>query len=189
MAAISAIILAAGRSQRFGRDKRLELIDAMPMFLLTALKLKAVVADTLVVLGPQDMVHQRLLRDHGLDFAACPDARHGMGRSLAYGVAQRPDASGWFIMPADMPFIQEATLQSLARASRRYDLAAPVCGGHRGHPVWFGRRYYQSLCALVADQGARSILMGAPVALHQVQVDDTGCLLDIDTPQDLPDTK
>lgn len=189
MAEISAIVLAAGRSQRFGRDKRLELIDATPMFLLTALKLKAVIADTLVVLGPQDEVHQRLLCDRGLDFVVCPDARRGMAHSLAYGVAQRPNASGWLIMPADMPFIQEATLLALIRASRGQALAAPVCRGRRGHPVWFEHAYYQSLCALTGDQGARSVLNGAQATLHQIPVDDTGCLLDIDKPQDLPDIK
>ncbi len=159
------------------------------MFLLTALKVKAVIADTLVVLGPNDTIHQQFLRDRGLDYAVCPDAGLGMGHSLAYGVAQRPEASGWFIMPADMPFIREETLLALARVSCAHTLAAPVCRGRRGHPVWFGRHYFPSLCALAGDQGARALLKDASVTLHQVPVDDTGCLLDIDTPQDLPDIK
>src|SRR5690606_15196164 len=54
MQPITAIILAAGRSRRFGRDKRLEPIDNVPMLLRTAQVYQSVVPDTVVVLGPAD---------------------------------------------------------------------------------------------------------------------------------------
>jgi molybdenum cofactor cytidylyltransferase len=185
---ISAIILAAGRSTRFGRDKRLELMGDTPMFLHTALKLKRCVADTLVVLAAADARHQRLAAGLGVETTLCADAASGMGHSLAHAVAQRPDAEGWLVMPADMPFIQAATVQRVLEAAGVHALAAPVFEGRRGHPVWFAGRYRGALCALTGDEGARSILKSAGAGgdgLHLVEVDDPGCVLDVDRPGDL----
>ena len=196
---ISAIILAAGRSERFGRDKRLELIDNIPMLLATALKLKNLVADTLVVLGPDDHQHEKLLHDLGIATTRCPDARLGMGHSLAHAVAQRGQSCGWLIMPADMPFIQAETVQRVLDAGQAHAIAAPVYQGRRGHPVWFERRFGQKLCALSGDEGARSILReqggqataaqldqgGVFGQLYLIPVEDSGCLVDIDSPKDL----
>jgi molybdenum cofactor cytidylyltransferase len=181
-AGAAAIVLAAGRARRYGRDKRLEPVGAMPMFLHAALRLQRI-ADTLVVLGPEDGQQARLLAEHGVDFVHCPQAAQGMGHSLACGVAQRREAAGWFVMPADMPFIRAATLEALARAAARHELAAPAYQGRRGHPVWFARRYLPQLLALAGDQGARAILeAGEPFLLP---VDDPGCVLDVDRPEDL----
>jgi len=39
----------------------------------------------------------------------------GMGYSIGAGVSARPDASGWLILPGDMPMVQPATLRAVAR--------------------------------------------------------------------------
>lgn len=181
-AGAAAIVLAAGRARRYGRDKRLEPVGAMPMFLHAALRLQRI-ADTLVVLGPEDEQQARLLIEHGVDFVHCPQAAQGMGHSLACGVARRSEAAGWFVMPADMPFIQTATLEALARAACECELAAPMFHLRRGHPVWFARRYLPQLLALSGDRGARAILEAGEPLL--VPVDDPGCVWDVDRPEDL----
>lgn len=189
---MSAIVLAAGRSERFGRDKRLEPVDGLPMFLRTALALKRLVPDTLVVLGGADAALRQLAEDQGLDTTRCPDAVLGMGHSLAHAVAQRRDALGWLIMPADMPFVRTDTLRQVMEAAGSHSRAAPVFQGRRGHPVWFSRRYLDALCALGGDQGARVVLQspgmgddGMPEPVCLLPVDDPGCVHDVDRPADL----
>ena len=45
------------------------------------------------------------------------DAGHpGMGDSIAAAVRATADAAGWLILPADLPLVQPATLQAVARA-------------------------------------------------------------------------
>jgi molybdenum cofactor cytidylyltransferase len=189
---MSAIVLAAGRSERFGRDKRLEPIDGLPMFLRTALALKRLVPDTLVVLGSADAVLRRMAEDRGLDATCCPDAALGMGHSLAHAVAQRTEALGWLIMPADMPFVGAGTLRQVVAAAGSHSRAAPVFRGRRGHPVWFSRQYLDALCSLGGDQGARALLQepaagadGSPEPVCLLPVDDPGCVHDVDRPADL----
>src|SRR3546814_2782632 len=91
------------------------------MFLHAALKLKRLVPDTLVVLADTDTdaMHCRLAADYGIDTTFCPWAGLGMGHSLAHAIARRPDSDGWLIMPADMPFIREETLQKVVEADRK----------------------------------------------------------------------
>ncbi len=188
----SAIVLAAGRSARFGRDKRLERVDGVPMFLCAALKLQRLVPDTLIVLSDADAAHRRLASDFGLNTTICARARLGMGHSLAHGVARRRAALGWLIMPADMPFIRIDTLRRIVAAASSHARVAPTFQGTRGHPVWFSQRYGDALCALSGDHGARALLRTDPSGaqegvepVHWVPVDDAGCVRDVDYPGDL----
>lgn len=196
--AAAGIILAAGRSIRFGRDKRRECIHGTPMLLHAAALMASVVPDTLVVLGPDDQALARLLAAEGVRSTYCELASSGMGHSLAHGVAQRPDAAGWLIMPADMPFMQRDTLQAVMDAACVHDMVAPSHAGQRGHPVWFAHRFGPRLCALTGDAGARALVRahtntaGAdtravlPGSLYLLDVHDPGCLIDIDTLSDIP---
>ena len=197
--AAAGIVLAAGRSVRFGRDKRLEVVAGEPMLLRAATLLRQAVPDTLVVLGPDDSAHAALLARHGIRTTHCPDASSGMGHSLAHAVARRDDASGWLIMPADLPYLRPDTVRAVLDAAGGHDLAAPFYRGRRGHPVWLSRRFRQELRALTGDEGARSILLahggaapgpaldqdGGRGGLLRIEVQDPGCVLDIDTPRDL----
>jgi len=104
-----------------------------------------------------------------------------MGHSLACGVRARSSAAGWVIALADMPAVSPATIVAVRDAlARGYPSAAPVHRGQRGHPVGFGRACRTELLALTGDAGARGVLAAHPPLL--IEVDDPGCLLDIDAP-------
>src|SRR3546814_16611541 len=84
-----------------------------------------------------------------------------MGDRLGHAIARRPDCEGGLIMPADMPFIREETLQKVVEAVGSHSLAAPVFKGRRGHPVWFGHSYFGALSTLTGDQGGRTVVAAA----------------------------
>lgn len=186
MPPIIALILAAGRSRRFGRDKRLEPIEGVPMLLRTACTYREVVPDTLVVLGPDDHEHAAMLAAHGIASRLCPESEAGMGSTLAWAVRQLPPARGWLITPADLPFIQPETISKMVKAGQAHDLAAPMHDGHRGHPVWFHHRFLPELSAIAGEHGAKSVLAAHRQLLHRVDVDDAGCVRDVDQLSDLP---
>jgi len=189
---IRGILLAAGYSRRFGSNKLLKALPAgatragMPIAVAAAHHLLEVLPESLAVVRPRAQQLGKLLRDAGCNTVVCKNASEGMGTSLAAGVRAAPDADGWVVALADMPFILPDTIRSVAQALRAgAAIAAPSFRGKRGHPVGFSRRYYEELCALRGDEGARRLLEQHLESVTLLEVEDRGVLRDIDRPSDL----
>jgi molybdenum cofactor cytidylyltransferase len=187
---IVGILLAAGRSVRFGGDKLIEpLLQAAgdcaagtPIGVAACRHLGAAVSATVAVVRPSDTVLATMLRDAGARVVECARAEEGMGASLACGVQAAPDADAWLIALADMPWIRLSTINLLASAlAAGADIVAPSYHGERGHPVGFARRHYAALAALTGDEGARAVLLANHATLHFVATDDPGVVRDVDT--------
>jgi molybdenum cofactor cytidylyltransferase len=118
---------------------------------------------------------------------AAPVRGRGMGDSIAAGVAARADASGWLLLPADMPRVRPGTITAVARALDGHAVAFAQHHGRRGHPVAFSAEMYSELIALTGDEGARRLVARYPAVT--VEVDDPGVLIDIDTTQDLDELR
>ena len=173
---IRVIVLAAGKGERFkaagGTQHKL---DALLQGLSVRERvIKAVQASGLSwhVVLPEHTQHVQ---------------NPGMADSITCGVAATRNADGWLILPADLPLIQTATLQFMAKAlqdatqqATPCDVVVPMHQQQRGHPVGFSKACLQDLLQLKGDKGAASV-----VAKHnslQVPVDDVGCVTDVDTP-------
>ncbi len=187
MRGITGVLLAAGSSRRFGSNKLVvPLPDGTPLVLAAVRRLRFVVDSVIAVVHPQDRVLPELLAAEQVQVVVCQNADAGMGASLAAGVAASGDARGWLVALADMPFIQDSTLQRAAQTLETGALlVAPFHAGRRGHPVGFHACFRDELLALSGEAGARDILMRHAAALTRLDVDDAGVLLDVDTPADL----
>ncbi|MCA1326722.1 NTP transferase domain-containing protein [Herbaspirillum sp. alder98] len=185
--AIIGLLLAAGRGSRFdnAESKLIQpcgqhdatVAELAAQALLPAIPVVAIVAaagalaDSLRRLGCEV-----ILTD--------PSGPREMSATLRQGVLHTRDAPGWLVALADMPLVQPATIAAICAAMEAgADIAVPVSGSRRGHPVGFSARHRDALLALTGDQGARSIL--AAHAVTEVAVDDPGIFADIDTPADL----
>ena len=111
------------------------------------------------------------------------DSALGMGYSIATGVAARPDASGWLVLPGDMPLVRPRTLAAVAEALGQHAVVFAQYRGRRGHPVGFGAELFSELVHLQGDEGARRLVARYPSA--GIELDDPGVLVDVDTPEDL----
>jgi molybdenum cofactor cytidylyltransferase len=148
--------------------------------------LAAGVDRAVAVVRPGDDRLPPLLEAAGLRVVVNERAADGMGSSLACGVAAAPDAAGWVIALADMPFIRADTVSAVARAlGSGAVVAAPSHAGRRGHPVGFAAAFRRELEALSGDRGARSLLARHADRLTLVPSDDPGVLRDVDRRQDL----
>ncbi|WP_243725300.1 nucleotidyltransferase family protein [Candidatus Thiosymbion oneisti] len=181
------VLLAAGSARRFGAHKLLaELPNGEPVGLRAARNLVQVLPDSLAVIRPGDKELAERLAATGIELIENPDAATGIAGSIRVGVSARSDAGGWLIALADMPWIRPVTIRSIADALRAgAAMAAPTCGGRRGHPVGFSARRQSQLMSLSGDRGARRLLEAAGPDLCLVETSDTGILRDIDTPSDL----
>ncbi len=181
------ILLAAGKSQRFGSNKLLHpVINNIPMLFSSAQTLASVLPDSLVVISPALVAHTSQLDAFGLNVVVNYEAEQGIGSSIACGVNASNNASGWLVALADMPYIKTQTISLLADEMQHgADIVAPVYEGQRGHPVGFSHRYYDELSALSEDIGARDIINTHQDSLTLLPVQDAGVVKDIDHRHDL----
>jgi len=183
---VAALLLAAGKSMRFGANKLLHPLGDTPIALRSAVALKSAFPQALAVVSPGSPL-LALFAGAGLRTVVSENAHEGMGESLKTAIAATADADAWIVALADMPFVRPATHLAIERALRRGALiAAPAYRGERGHPVGLSGRLSDELLALQGDAGARFILKSNARDIRLVEVDDPGVLKDIDTPQDLP---
>ncbi|HBH37141.1 MAG TPA: molybdopterin-guanine dinucleotide biosynthesis protein MobA [Curvibacter sp.] len=141
-------------------------------------KLQALLGDKTVLQHTLDAVRASGLPWH-LEEAPHP----GMGDSIAAAVRATAHAEGWLILPADLPLVRPQTLRQVAAAPAAQTVVRPVYQGRQGHPVRFARACAEALMALGGASGAVAVVRRH--GLWTVEVDDPGCVTDIDTPEDL----
>jgi molybdenum cofactor cytidylyltransferase len=111
----------------------------------------------------------------------------GMGDAIAAAVRATKGVPGWLILPADMPLIHPSTILAVAAALKDADVVLPIFEGKQGHPVGFSKNCLRSLLALTGDKGARAL--STQFEAKRMSVDNLpygeGCLIDIDTVEDL----
>jgi len=185
---IVGILLAAGYSRRFGSDKLLYPIDnTLPIGVVSARKLVSTVKTVLAVIRPEQVKLKQLLVDEGASVVECPNSAKGQGASLAYAIEKTKNADGWIISLADMPFIQQSTIEVIINMLDGPDvITAPTYNCRRGHPVGFGRNYLSELLLLKSDRGAKRLLTKYDNHIKHIPCNDPGILNDIDTTKDLP---
>lgn len=182
-ASVVGILLAAGRSTRFGSNKLLhKLDDGTPMVLASVRHLCNVLPQTIAVVEDAGNDVATLLTRDGVTVLENPRASEGMGTSIACGVAGNPDAPGWIIALGDMPCIPAVVIQAVvAGLEQGADIIAPLYNKQRGHPVGFSARHAQTLLQLHDDAGACSIIQANRGSLELIETTESGVIVDMDT--------
>ena len=191
---ITAVVLAAGRSERMGSNKLLADLGGKPLITHSIeMLLTSNVYDVIVVTGNEDeMVRQAL---HSLDvaFAHNPKFAEGLSTSLKIGLnAVSLDADGALICLGDMPLVEMGTIDRLVSSFDEFShhtICVPVCDGVRGNPVLWGRRHFKALKSIEGDQGGKLLMASLAREIFEVKIESKGVLLDVDTPSDLREIK
>src|SRR5215472_3112069 len=132
---IVAIVPAAGRAERFGRQKLLEDVAGEPLLNRTLRSLLDAGVDRVVVVTSADerLEGVPLLRDARVRRVVNADPSRGMFSSIQVGVGAAGDADALLILPGDMPFVQPATIRAvIARAPSPQAVVVPRFGDKRG---------------------------------------------------------
>ncbi len=188
---VAAIVLAAGQSQRMGRqNKLLAEIEGMAMVAHTV---DAILASTVesvtVVLGHEADRVRDSLPSRNVTFVENPDYAEGLSASLKRGLASLPPGTdAALICLGDMPRISAAEIEYLIASyapNQGHVICVPTHNGKRGNPVLIGRRFFAEVQDIAGDVGARTLIGSYPDLVIEVEMENDAILLDIDTPEAL----
>ncbi|UCF19675.1 MAG: nucleotidyltransferase family protein [Gemmatimonadota bacterium] len=131
------------------------------------------------LLAPAAQAGGRLARGAGVVSQQIDSLRSGV-RALP------PGAEAAVILPVDHPLVQPSTVALLVGAFR--SSGAPIVrvvhSGRHGHPVLLSAALFDELLSSPLEEGARSLIRAHIGEVAEVEVDDPGVLIDVDTPEE-----
>ncbi|MEL7546208.1 MAG: NTP transferase domain-containing protein [Pseudomonadota bacterium] len=182
------LVLAAGKSTRFGEDKLMAKLQGEPVLAHTDRTVSNLVFGARVAItDPARPDRAALLQNRGWQTLDNPAPERGQASSLILGVeasTAQPDLEFVLVLLGDMPNVPEAHLKALAAAFvPGTDAVFSTVDGVPCPPVLFSRPALAELDSLSGDAGARKLFQTLPnvrtVPLHPDHA------LDIDVPDDL----
>lgn len=184
---ISAIVLAAGASSRFGSQKLLVPFRGSPLIRHTVENVLASrVTETVVVLGRDGDQVRDALADLPVRFVTNVDFRSGLSTSLRAGIkAIAPSAAAAIVVLGDQPGVTADIINRLIEEGVRSgrQIVVPEYAGTRGNPVLFDATLFGELQTIEGDQGARAVIPRDPTRVATV-VFPFEMPADVDTPED-----
>jgi len=200
---VRLVVLAAGESKRMGAPKALLPDGAGRLFITRVLHTfcAAGLTDLTVVTGT---LHEPIVRAVAADppravvrFARNPDPGRGQLSSVLTGLdeADAPGVSAILLTLVDVPFVATATVRTVVDAfertrapivrpmARRSGEAAEagVRDDRHGHPVLFARSLFDELRRADPALGAKAVVRAHATRILNLEIDDEGALLDLDT--------
>jgi len=183
---IGVLILAAGRSRRFGSDKRLAALpDGRTVLEATIGAVSESGLPLLLCLGRADRALAERFRKDDFRVLVCERAEEGMGATLAEGIAAIESWDGVLIALGDMPFIRPRSYQRVANALQHTGICVPTYNGQKGHPVGFSHSYFAQLTLASGEIGGRQVIEANSGSVSYLPLDDPNITRDIDTPADI----
>jgi molybdenum cofactor cytidylyltransferase len=186
---IVAVVLSAGESSRMGSPKALLPIDGQTFIekIVAALKQTAV-AKVVVILGHNAEEMKRRIEHLPVEIVLNPDYKLGQLSSLHTAIRHlQTDAScdGMLVHLVDHPYLDPVLVERMIQ--HFYDtkklIVVPRWQGRRGHPVIFARALFEELLAAPLDQGAKAVVNAHRDETLEIDCEDEGITLDIDTPE------
>ena len=165
---VTAVVLAAGASSRFGDVKQRILLGPV----VERVRASSI-DDVLVVLGAHEV-------ETSARTVHCPEWERGRGASLRCGLkALGEDVEAAVVVLADGPNLSPAAIDRVLEVWQESgaEVVAATYEGNRGHPVVIARTVWER----IPDEGARSL----PALV--VPCDDLGAPGDVDLPDDVPE--
>ena len=184
---IHAVLLAAGRSKRMGRNNKLLLnVDGIPLVRKSAINiLNSNVTSMTVVTGFDENKIVNALSGLNVNFVKNINFREGLSSSLKAGLANiTPTPSAVIICLADMPKIQPEHINQLIEnfdPLKGWEICIPTNNGKRGNPVLIGSRFFPYIFETSGDFGAKQVMKQHSDKIVEVEIGTSDIHFDIDT--------
>lgn len=183
---IAAVILAAGRSSRFGEPKSLAPWEGTTVLghIIRTIR-SSDILEIVVVTGRHRKELKLLIKELGVKEAFNSEYANGsMVRSLQTGLkALSPGIQAALVMLGDQP---QVTKQMIGLLNNNFnpvmsELIVPVFDQHKGHPWILGRKFWQEIYSLSPQNTLRDFLKNHEDTLQKIFFDSDEILEDFDT--------
>ena len=178
---IGCIVLAAGKSTRFGKeDKLLQPLGGSPLLLCTLSALPVNLFEAFCVVTSSDSV-SKLCADHGYP---CVKYSGGLlSDSIREGLRAMPEGlDGFLFVNGDRPFLTTTTIKHILASF----VKNPECvirlysGENPSNPVMFPVSAKDALFSLRGDQGGSRLIKSGKYGMIPVQAASESEVFDID---------
>ncbi|MFV0388883.1 MAG: NTP transferase domain-containing protein [Pyrinomonadaceae bacterium] len=183
------ILLAAGKSERFGSPKQLLKFNGKTLIEHVAETAASTGFPVVTVLGANAEEIMRRLNHENVEVVINFCWKHGMSSSIVCGLTHilqhKPNLEAVIILLADQPLVTKHTIKKLSSAYRKTQKS--VVGAHYGNsmgvPAIFSHAMFDALLQLKGKHGAKTLINSLPAnCLHSVELPEV--LFDIDTVED-----
>ena len=176
-----------------GRPKALLPIDGVRFVEKIVAALKSTdVGNIIVVLGHNAEEMRQKISDLPVTILVNHDYKQGQLSSLQVAIRHLESSSdgspvdGILVHLVDHPYISATLVDSMI--DRFYEtkklIVVPRFQGRRGHPVIFAHALFPELLAAGTDQGAKPVVHAHRDDTLEIDTEDEGVLIDIDTPEE-----
>ncbi len=189
---ISAIILAAGESSRFGEPKVLYKINNksfLELILENILKIKDI-NEIILVLGYNfNEIVKKINKSKNIRIVENKNYKNGQLSSFQTGIKNiRRDNKGIFMILVDYPFVKYETYKKMIdtfKEKNYQNIVIPTYNNKKGHPVIFPFKLIKEILNAPLNEGARYVVNKYKNLIKLIETDDKYILKDIDYKKDL----
>jgi len=183
---IGCVVMAAGLSSRFGRNKLLAEWDGRS---LINRALDAVPPDSLyrTVVVTRFPEAQALAEARNFETVWNDNPEDGISRSLQLGLGRLSDADAVMFMVCDQPLLTLTSVKRLVDFYREHpvNIVRMAYGEERGNPCVFPSAFFPELDALRGDTGGGAVIRRHEASVLHVEAADASELRDVDQLSDI----
>jgi molybdenum cofactor cytidylyltransferase len=185
---VSAILLAAGKSERMGQNKLLLPFGGRTVIQRTLDSLIASrVGEIIVVLGSRAQEINASIGNRRALVVLNPNFARGMSTSLIIGFGMVSSQARFVIVAlGDQPLITPRVYNQLVEAAQNSEkgIVLPVYKGERGNPIVISTSYRADILKQRGDIGGRELLRQYPTDILEVPVECEGVVVNINTKEE-----
>ena len=197
--AVHMIVLAAGFSKRYGKNKLLTVFQGKPLYLhvidhLSKIKkIKSEKTTLTVVTQYQEIVRE--MEKRKISVVCNNHSADGISSSLQMGLnfvlwnlsdGKEDNEKEYFcFFVGDQPYLQHETIELFLEGylMSKKGIGCPRGGDRNGNPVIFSNKYIDELMALKGDVGGKKVLRSHKEDVYFYDVINKKELFDIDRPE------
>jgi molybdenum cofactor cytidylyltransferase len=186
----AAIVLAAGKSERMGRNKLLLKLGQKTLVesVIDALE-SSKIDEIVVVLGhnPKEITDVLRLRPDGVKAVINERYEEGMTSSFQSGLRQIMNVDAAFLVLGDEPILDheflDAMIEEMKKNLGRVLIISPIYRRKKGHPLLFHKELFDEILELKEPDVIRDVVHRHTDKLLTIRA-PKWTVMDIDTPDD-----